>query len=48
MSFKTVGQQQWSHAETGAVIEAVDLDAKHLVGLALVPGRPGEDRGEAG
>ena len=37
-ALEALGQQQRAQAEAGAVVEAVELDAEHLEGLALVPG----------
>ena len=47
-ALEAVGQQQRPQPEAGAVVEAVEVDAEHLVRLALVPGRAGADVGDAG
>ena len=42
-ALEAIGQQERSQSESGAVVEAREVDAEHLVGLALVPGSAGED-----
>src|SRR4051812_21688408 len=46
-ALEAVGQQQRPQPVPRAVVEAVEGDAEHLEGLALVPGGAGPYRGEA-
>src|SRR5690606_31836597 len=41
-------EQQRSHPEVGAVVEAGEVDAEHLVRLPLVPGGSAVDPGDTG
>ena len=43
---KPSGSSSGRRPRPGAVVEAVEVDAEHLVGLALVPGGPAEDAGQ--
>src|SRR5665648_614432 len=40
-----MGQQEGTQTQTGPVVESLEVDAEHLVGLALVPRRAGPQAG---